>query len=753
MASFAPPGSAARSILAGAGWGAVQGGLQGDDLQSIAQNMLHGGEAGAAFGGGLHYLGPEALTALRMAPDAARTVTRALSRVPGSPLEDPALAPLSDAQADTAARIVARRAAKAGVTTPQDVARIHQEQFGGAPGVTAADIIGRGGTSLVSGLNARGAANVADQAEAAMLERRLQEPQQIQGAAMVEQLKERAGGEFRTALAGEHGVTSPEIERLLATEYGQRLQRQARGISQRFGRPAEGLTMGRVETPEPTPEVPPEGAPLPGRVPIRPGEAPPDLGPAEQVQVPRGPAEEPTGGRGFSLLNWLRRQGGVGGAAAGEMDAMDLGRVGGRSAVPPADIGKLRIAAHEAGYFPDMAEPPSGQQFLDAIADEVSGRKVRYAGTPADPEAVARFQAREAALAQNRSLESEQAGRQSESDQAFRQQQARDQEAQADWETRMERGGPEDYLSGELEGEDRPGGFGQAGRAAPQYEPVWEEALTPQSLRTIQKNAYDNVKRDPAGRAIPTPENLARDQFYKDLTAELAPQEGRGAIPGLRQALDTSSDYLGLNTAMQRFKGQLLGADVRTYGKMVASLRGKAGALEAAKAAAVQDMVDLANRGLLRGNKFTPPGVQQKLALLFGADQAKAFVQAMEQQAALARNTAEMTPRINSASASRLQALADEEGGQAPLASEMVQKGPKKGLGAWVSKKVGGMIAYRQTAGLPVQVLDETGRLLLADPKSFAEFLKTQDPAALKIVKPATGQLAGYLAGQATGPN
>lgn len=92
-------------------------------------------------------------------------------------------------------------------------------------------------------------------------------------------------------------------------------------------------------------------------------------------------AERRTARRGVTLAGWVIRRGGVAddrgdlSAAVGGTRARPglFNRRGGRS------IDDLANEAWEAGYFPDHHERPTPRELIDALGDEINGRRARYA--------------------------------------------------------------------------------------------------------------------------------------------------------------------------------------------------------------------------------------------------------------------------------------------------------------------------------------------------------------------------------------
>lgn len=769
LGKFAPKGSLARTLgtagLLGGLYGAGEG--EGDERLGNAQR---GAELSMLLAGPLHYLAPAVAKLPGVGLDLGRKLGGMLTRVGGG--EDPALAPMTDAQGQQAASAVAQQAARAGVG-PEDVSRIWKEKFGNAEGVTGADIVGRGGVTAL-GAVARRPGATADLLEPMLRERAVQEPSRIMTAAgehlgvdpetagqgvddLIEQLQKEAGPLWKAATAGPHGVTSPELERLLNSSEGQRIAAKVNKLAKSAGNETEGIAYAPVERPEDfqgaTGAHPNEAPPVGNRI-IAPDEQPLDLGPAEQVPLPKGPDIPPSQGKPF--LRWLAEQGGVMNDG-GEMGQMDLSKLGSRSMnANTRGLDELTMRARDAGYWPTGGEPPSHNDFLEAIRANAAG-KIRYSSL-GEGKPTAKYEARQAAKGQNRSLESEQANRQAESDQTFRAQQAKDEQATEEWRKAMaETPTPEEYRSLDT-GTEAPQGGGTGLGTPPGFEPARQVAPTPQGWDLLRREAnrrveYDNLTGQLVASGTKGSTNLMRKAFAKKLTTALAGEPGApgGAIPAMRGALDKSSDKLEAQRIMEALKNKLTHGDVGTFTRAWRALKTD-GQKAIGRAAIARDMVRLADAGLLRGGRVSGRGMQQKLEMAFGKQGAADFVKAMEREITLSRNTSRMMPGLGSGTSEWQQALGggDTEGPMSEAIAEAAGHVAKGNLGgaflAALKAAPGDAMAYGRTSGMPVQVLDEYGRLLMADPESFAAFLRSQNPADLRIKVLPVGQAAAAAA-------
>ena len=769
-------GDVAKATGSGAAAGGVLGAAEGDDAESRLQNAEEGAKLGAATGGVLEGVAaPIAKPFVGAAGDIIRGLASKLRpEVPAGVV--------TDADAIAARAALGKIAQSAGVTSDSLADKI--APYAGL-GQIGAEALGSSGQNMQAAL-ARRAGTTGDNMAVAMRARAAGQPQGITGdfqthlgvdptqaegniAAMVKAGKEKAGPAFQKYYdATAEGVQDPEVERLLATPMGQRLSKGIQARAKNIGRPAETLTYGRVETPQAGEGANPMDAPPVGEPIFDPSTGPPDLGPAPQVKVPRGPDTPPP--RGLSLLNWIRRQGQLQ-DVGGELAAQDITGIGARSKnLTPTELNALAPHAAEAGYFPDIAQSVetgtadnyhqvTGDHLLDAIKEEVAGTRTRYGRSP-DWKAQAAYDARQGAMAQNRALADEHYGKQQDATAAWHAkaaEQARQDEvtAQANRELTPEEGAATE-----------PPAPGYTGGQAPQYEPAQQTSFTGEALDRIRRRANAAVTREPlTGRPVmsgpPGVANEERATFAKDFSNALAGgPEGGSTAPGadlLRGALDTSSDYLGLRSAFDNFKGKLTSGSMSDFGKAWGTL--KPGAeQDAARGALASDVIDLWGRGQLKGGKFSVPGIQQKLELAFGKKGAQDFTAQMERRAQLAGSGQRMAPFSGSPTMS-LQEAAGASNDMAPVASNLARIGGKLAAGNWLgagADAIGGAARYvGQSAGTTQGFRNELGRILAlpSDDPEFQSILKeaenlTPEQRADFISVIAKGRLGQSQAGR-----
>lgn len=182
------------------------------------------------------------------------------------------------------------------------------------------------------------------------------------------------------------------------------------------------------------------------------------------------------------------------------------------------------------------------------------------------------------------------------------------------------------------------------------------KGLTAQALDLVRRNIGDQVERDAFGRIIPDSQsrgNYNINLSQRDLTNLLAGDgtpANPGLIPGYREALDTSGDYLSTKAAYDRTQGRLFGTagrdnDPRAFEAYFNSL--SPAEQKAAQSSMVNDIYTRLQNGQLRPGSFDAPAVQAKLGTAFGPD-AQDLIDRMKIEADMSKASARMTPNLNS---------------------------------------------------------------------------------------------------------
>ncbi len=255
---------------------------------------------------------------------------------------------------------------------------------------------------------------------------------------------------------------------------------------------------------------------------------------------------------------------------------------------------------------------------------------------------------------------------------------------------------------------------------------------TAETWDLVRKATGRQVERNPLTGA-PLPDAQSQGNYgvriaTQDLTRALAGDAAApGAIPGYREALDASGDYLQVNSAFERARGSLTRGSVGDFGRLWQSARTPA-ERSAMQAGVAADVMDLANAGHLRGGKFAVPGIQAKLDLAFGPRGASSFLVKMEAEAALARQGGRMMPGNGSPTYELAEAggggLGDFASAGAKLATGKPISAALDAVGTGLMKA----LAYARTSGMPVEVRDEYGRLLRMSADELEDFLARRQP-------------------------
>lgn len=164
------------------------------------------------------------------------------------------------------------------------------------------------------------------------------------------------------------------------------------------------------------------------------------------------------------------------------------------------------------------------------------------------------------------------------------------------------------------------------------------KSLSPRTLDLVRREANGLVQRDKHTRQE-LPDSVARgnsgySQVARDLTTALAGDETSGGlVPGLRNALDVSGEYLAPTETFARNRGALFGTRVAEFERRWKAARGDVehDAIRAALANDVREAYE--KKGVLDPDAFSTPGVRAKLELAFGKDATDTFLADMNEHA------------------------------------------------------------------------------------------------------------------------
>jgi hypothetical protein len=627
------------------------------------------------------------------------------------PQDTPQFGPVqaTPSEARAAANAAFRLASKKGITSANIADRA--APYAGLD-ANAADVIGPEGVRQLSA-TVRRAGETGDNVRTAMALRSHGTPQGISDDfadllginpefaagdidSLVDRGREAAKPEWAAVDSNPAGIWSDELERLTSLPDVRTALSNAE-TSERINRKgAGGLAYGPVDVPQPGMNSPP-----------------PEAATATPASAPRAPAKAPS--QGPTLTQWVAKQGGtsdVGGDLASQgVDTAHVGNPFQRRAIMPAQLGGqdldlLRIGAHEAGYFPDLPEPPDLQTFKNALVQDASGKNVLY-GRPPDQGALDRMAARDA---------------------------------------------HDEALYRGFDGSPEPSEDDYGHAPAPQTELAPFEAPTMSTWDKVRKAISNMVERDPTTNRVLT------SQRNRDL-ATLAAHVRDALVnhpdaENYATALSKSGDYMGIQNAYERARGRLTNGSVRDFGKLMASVRGKAGEELAVQSALAQDVMELWGRGQLKGGKFSVPGVQGKLDLAFPG-KSQAFVAKMEARAKLQANANRL---MGGSPTMELGAAANEQNAAAagPALKDWQRIGAKfmgghplaagaDALGTVVGKGA----AIKNTPGMTEGMRNEYGRILQMSPDEFRDFLAHWEslPNAVKQRFPLPPGIAGGVVG------
>lgn len=701
----------AKAAGIGGAYGGAYGFLDGQGEDRLT-NAKMGAEAGALSGGLLEGV------AAPLAEAAAPVVRDAVSGIKNlKNAGKPQLGPVvpTDDEVRGAALAAAQLAAKKGITSA-NVAEKAAPFAGKDP--MAAEIIGPEGVTQLAATARRGG-ETGDSVRGKVYVRSQGAPDRIKqdfadqlgidpefAAGDVETMEERGRAAakplFDAALNRPDGIWNEDLQRLYSLPDVQSALSLAENSERIAQRGANGLTYGRVEVPQPGLDA----------APLEPDAAP--------ETVRRGPAKPP--GRGPSLMSYLAKAGGLtdeGGELANMgADVAHVGKPFNRSLIGNMHPDDAALKAWEAGYFPGHAERPSVDDLFGAIGEELRGNP-SYA-READQAALDRFNGKNA-----------------------------DEEA-------IYRGHA---------GEPAPSEEDYGHVPAPQHEPAYMDAPTAATWDKVRRKIGGLIERDPlTKRTIKTgatgQRNHDLESLYGQLVSTLAGDERTpAAVPGLREALDAGGDAPRLEAAFERASGRLTNGTVRDFGKLWGSLKTD-GERTAAKGALANDIMTLWGRGQLKGGKFALPGIQAKLELAFGRDQAKAFVQRMEAEAQLAASGNRAAPYSGSPTMGLGEAAKEQDAAGVRM-SDIERIGGKLGHGNFlggaadaVGTGLSRLAARGRTAGMSEGMRNEYGGILQMSPDEFAGFLAEWEklPEATKKLFPLpAGLVAGNLNGQSQG--
>lgn len=759
-------GRGVRGVAAGAAAGAAGGAAYGfaendGDFDQRLGAAGRGAGAGAVVGGAFSAAAPAVIAggraAVRGAMGLGQDATRALTRQPLRPGE---VAPLSEREALQAEDELMNMLRAEGVTTPEAL-QARLDELANAPDAVAMDVLGRRGVQAATAL-ARRPGRTAQRFEELNRTRQEEAPGYI-----LESARDDLGVDPEAARAGVETI----------------VERGQAGAREPFGRAFAAGPMSSPKLDEllTRPDIA-DALPAAARLARNEGLNPRELGLRDLDATPDGLAAGADGegaaaldpltkqaldavragvaGRlrqGPSLQTWVRREFGGVSDPGGDLRAMGAGERGradvrGRGGISADDAAGPR-AAYEAGYFD---KPPTPDEFREALMGPARYSN-RRAVDPKQADLVARLADVEERLA-SVGLDARKAS-DAEIAAAF----ARQDEFEASLGDIANRepipadelySGPPRGASDAWEPPPAEPVARVDGAPGPAVEPTPSEEWGPRALHYVKRALDNRVANDQrasvTGRLSPegrVTSNLARE--FRD--------ELRNLNSAYGEALDLSGEYLSLEAAYRGARGSLTRGSVGDFQAKVRKMT--PGEMNGVRAALANDLLEMAEKGLLRGGRVTQPGVRRKLALAFGPDRAREFVRKAEARARLNANSARADPRSNSTTGEVLEynREADLSKGLQVFGQAGRQFASGNVAGGLSTLTFGGLaklMNVARTTGAPVQVRDELGRLLSLDADELAAILRRraaegaiEPPRSVRGLPLQSGFAAALMAG------
>lgn len=302
---------------------------------------------------------------------------------------------------------------------------------------------------------------------------------------------------------------------------------------------------------------------------------------------------------------------------------------------------------------------------------------------------------------------------------------------------------------------------------------------TAQAWDLVKKRVGSLAERDGFGRVIPdsqSPGNFNINKAGRDLTGAL-----RSSIPGYGDALDASGDYLSMRQAFQDGQDFILNPKV-TAQQVIKHVSGlTTPEQEAFKGGIANKLFDQAQNGRLSASAFyrrgngtmAPiPAISQKLQTALGPQNAQTFLGALDNEGRMAAAAGRMVPGSNSPTAEFNEAIRQQDSGYGlpdevvNVGKDLLTHGSAKGAAlSAVGRTAGKAVAAYQTRGMPVEVRNEAGRLLMMHPSDLGTYLNgiasAPQPGSAQIARTVGNaiknsgvpMLAGTAAASLVSPN
>lgn len=302
-----------------------------------------------------------------------------------------------------------------------------------------------------------------------------------------------------------------------------------------------------------------------------------------------------------------------------------------------------------------------------------------------------------------------------------------------------------------------PAAFGFTGQDPNTGKFIQMPRPTAEAWDMVKKRVGTLADRDAFGKILPdsaSPGNYNLNVAGRDLTGAL-----RKSIPGYGDALDASGDYLSMKQAFDDGSSFVTNPKVSAQ-QVVKHLQGlTAPERESFKGGIASQLFDQAQNGRLNSRMFfrtqngsvAPiPALSQKLQAALGQPQAQTFLAGLDNEGRMAAASNRMRPGVNSPTAEFNEAIRQQDspytaGGKlADFAEDVATGGPKAAVKGVIGRGVQAGFDRFRTAGMPAEVRNEAGRLLMMHPTDLGRYLQgamapaTQQPwAALSASVPA----------------
>lgn len=232
--------------------------------------------------------------------------------------------------------------------------------------------------------------------------------------------------------------------------------------------------------------------------------------------------------------------------------------------------------------------------------------------------------------------------------------------------------------------------------------------------------------------------------------------------PSYRTARARAGDYLSAREAFH--DGTKMLFDPRATEQQFVQRLGKMSVtdMEALKGGVANHLFNLAQTGKLKPSLLNTPRVKSKLVMVFGRENTQKLIDRFTAEHEMAAAENRMQPGLGSVTSEVLNATGEQDTIK-EAARELAHAGVYGAAGMWhaaafrVANVLRFVPAFARTSGMPVEMRDEVGKMLLMTPDELAdqlskhpEALKALDKMISRIQGPATS--TGAVAAAQAGP-